>query len=366
MLLDSELGRSRLKMSRQSGFVARLVCLLTSVGLMTGCRVDTLALNPTPVASSVAITAAPEGAVPVVTSVTSAGTGGLEGQILWNGEGAAGLEVRLCQEPSLFRGCSGAEYLTWSVEDGSFSFAGVPAGDYGLSVRVFNSDRYLFVTSGLGVSVRIYHVENNRTLSIGAHSIHKLDLQIKQPAHSAQIQQARPSLEWVAYPDAAYYQVYLAPDSGEAVLVNARSDEPRIDLPRDLMDCEYRWKVSAFNSAGTRIAETADYARFLVSGQGASCLVHITDPLGGATVDAGAVVLAWEDHPLASYYTILLWNDSDPDHPKVLDFVQVRETRYVLPRLDPARYVWSVNAYDAGARRLASSKPFDFVVRTAD
>ncbi|HEX6387448.1 MAG TPA: hypothetical protein VF177_22500 [Anaerolineae bacterium] len=64
-----------------------------------------------------------------------------------------------------------------------------------------------------------------------------------------------------------------------------------------------------------------------------------------------------------SAYKILMWNDSDPERPNVLDFVAVSESRFDFNGdLAPARYVWSVAAYDEAGDQIAGSEVVDFTV----
>jgi len=100
-----------------------------------------------------------------------------------------------------------------------------------------------------------------------------------------------------------------------------------------------------------------------VTGQAVSCYVQIVSPLDGASVPGRDLTLSWDPHPSAAYYKILMWNDTEPDRPKVLDFVQVQESSYAFTQeLDPARYVWSVHAYGETGDEVAGSQVYDFVV----
>jgi len=174
---------------------------------------------------------------------------------------------------------------------------------------------------------------------------------------------ATPTLAWQPYPDAAYYELDLRPEKGRGILVSHRVDDNQITLETPLLTCKYTWKVEAFNTQGIKIAQTDGYHDFSVTSQPISCYVEITAPLDGATVSGSGLSLSWEPHPLAVSHKILMWNATEPDTPKVLDFVEVRAPSYAFSEvLPPARYVWSIHAYDEAGEEIAGSEVYDFSV----
>jgi len=300
------------------------------------------------------------GLTPVPTHVP--GTGSVQGRILWNGEGTRGIEVKLCEEVSVFGRCSGREYSTGTDERGDYLFQNVAPGEYGLLVRLFDADSWQVVRRQVPFSTREYRVAADETVSVEDQHIHKLDLQLIYPANASQIDDATPTLRWKAYPEAAYYTVYLAPERGSAILVSHRVDGTQVSVSESLLECHYSWTVKALNEYGVKIAEYHGLSRFSVTGQPVSCHLDVIGPYGIVAAD-GDVVLAWKPHPLADHYKILMWNRTGPKHSRVLDLVGVRECRYALTEpLLPGSYVWTVYAYDASGRQVAGTQILDLIV----
>lgn len=291
------------------------------------------------------------------------GSGNVQGKVLWNGEPVVDVEVKLCEKVSMFGGCSGFETSTRTDEIGRYLFVDIIPGEYSLVVQAPGGDRWLYITAGLGISAREYTVAADQVLSVGDQHVYRSDLKLAEPADDGQVNSANPALRWDQYPDAAYYELYLAPEKGNAIYTSHQVDEPQLVPDAPLIDCSYTWQVEAFNAQQIKIAEADGYHHFTVTGQSVSCHVQIAAPLDGASVSGAGLSLAWEPHPLAAYYKILMWNDSEPDRPKVLDFVQVIEPGYTFAQeLDPAKYVWSVHAYDDSGDEIAGSEVVDFVV----
>ena len=313
---------------------------------------------PRPAATATA-PPAPTSSLPRVTP--AAGKGNVDGSVVWNGAGAADQEVTLCEDFQFIGGCKGREYKTRTNAAGAYRFTGVEPGDYALAVRPFGADTLLYITSGV-ISARKFTVEANQTLEIRPQSIYKLDLALSEPKEAAALTGGAPTLRWPAYPAADYYQVYLAPDKGDAIFVNTQTREPALPAA-GLLNCKYRWSVSAFNAAKTKIAESGDQ-HFSVTGQAAPCEIGLISPRNLDTSVAGAGLrLEWEPHPLAVRYEILMWNDSRPDQPKILNFTSVNESAYAFKEtLEPARYVWTVYAMDKNGKRIAASETVNFTV----
>ncbi|MCB8928376.1 MAG: lipoprotein [Ardenticatenaceae bacterium] len=291
------------------------------------------------------------------------GKGNVFGEIRWNGTGAPDLEVLLCADFSSFSGCGGEEFLTTTDAEGQYLFEDVEPGIYALSVRVFDSDDWLYISSGI-LSSADFEVEAGETLVIGRQNIFKLDLNPTTPGNGGKVTDLELPLEWEAYPDADYYKVSLYPEEGDAILVDKRVDEATITVDLLPVNCGYRWSVEAFNSDRIKIAETAEQFDFVVAGQDGSCVLLIEEPADGAEIRGDGIVLDWEDSPQATSYKILMWNDDDPDRTNVLDFEEVNESSYRFEQtLEPARYVWSVSAYNASGDKVGGTDIFDFTVR---
>jgi len=290
------------------------------------------------------------------------GLGSVYGQVMWNSTDAPNLDLLLCADFSPFSGCSGEEYTTQTDEEGFFLFEDVSPGTYALSVRIFNTDEWLYMSGGLFSSAD-FEVEAGETLVIGVQNIYKLDLDATYPPPAGNIDTIQFTLDWEPYPDAAYYKIYLTPSEGQAVLVDQRANESGYDVQLLPVNCEYRWQLEAFNEDRIKIAESADFFTFQVTGQEADCLLELTAPLDGETIPGDAVVLDWEPNELAVSYDILMWNDDSESDENVLDFVEVSESQYVIGMtLEPGRHVWSVRGFDEEGEQVAGSDIFDFLV----
>lgn len=291
------------------------------------------------------------------------GKGNVFGEIRWNGAGAAELDVLLCADFSSFSGCGGKEFLTTTDENGQYLFKDVDPGVYALSVRVFNSDDWLYISSGI-LSSAEFEVEGGKTLTIGIQNIFKLDVKLEEPRNNGKVAGEEVLLNWADYPEADYYKVSMYPDEGDAILFEKRSNESSLRVDLLPVSCGYRWSVEAFSSERIKIAETAEDFDFIVDSLDGSCQLAIQEPADGAEIRGDDIVLDWDDSPLATTYKILMWNDDDPDRENVLDFEEVNESSFRFDyELDPARYVWSVSAYDESGDKIGGTEIFDFTVR---
>ncbi|MEO6062773.1 MAG: hypothetical protein ABIQ99_12620 [Thermoflexales bacterium] len=314
--------------------------------------------TPRPAATGTAVPA-PTSSLPRVTPAP--GKGNVDGSVVWNGAGAADQEVKLCEDFQLIGGCKGREYSTRTSAAGAYRFAGVEPGEYALAIRPFGAESMIYITSG-AITARKFAVEANKTLDIRPQSVYKLDLALGEPRQAAAVTAGAPALNWTAYPSADYYEVYLTPARGDTVLNNSQTRDTSL-AATGLLNCEYRWRVSAFNVARAKIAESVEQ-KFSVAGQAGPCVIPLLGPPNRAPNVAGANVrLEWESHPLAVRYEILMWNDSKPDRPKLLDFASVNEPLYAFTdTLEPARYVWTVYAMDKDGKRIAASETVNFTV----
>jgi hypothetical protein len=291
------------------------------------------------------------------------GKGNVFGEIRWNGTGAADLEVELCADFSSFSGCGSKPINGKTDENGRYLFKDVAPGIYALSVRVFDSDDWLYISSGI-LSSAEFEVEAGKTLTIGIQNIFKLDVKLLEPTNGSKVAGDEALLDWNDYPEADYYKVSMYPDEGDAILIDKRVNESGLQVDLLPVSCGYRWSVEAFNSDRIKIAETAEQFDFVVDSLAGSCLLVIQEPADGAEIRGDGIVLDWEDSPLAASYKILMWNDDDPDRTNVLNFEEVNESSYRFTQtLEPARYVWSVTAYDANGDKIGGTEIYDFTVR---
>jgi hypothetical protein len=288
------------------------------------------------------------------------GTGNVVGKIVWNELPAADLEVRLCEEMGIASGCKGNQYSTQTDADGIFLFANVVPGEYALAVSSFDGKHWLYVTAGLGISAKKYTVEADQTLRIPQQAIYKFDLVQTRPEEDEKVAEARPTLEWEPYPDAAYYLVYLTQENGSPIFVNEKTETTSIAPRKDLLACDYTWQVEAYNSQGGKIAEQDGYSHFKVVDQPLSCYLDALSPLNGAAVAGSGIVLKWKAHELAKYYRVHIW---DKDYTDLLDGIKVEGTSYSVPQALPAgKYKWYVTAYDEDDKQFAQSDFIEFTV----
>lgn len=299
--------------------------------------------------------------------VPAAGKGGLQGRVNWNGKGAPSLRLRLCDDVSSFSSCKNKVYEAKSNPSGDYRFENVDPGDYGLLVKVFDTDDWLFITSGV-VTARKYKVESGATASVGTQNIFKTDLQPDAPKINAQITEVRPTLTWKSYTDAAYYQVYLSGKQGEALLVNHRTENTSVVVPRDLLDCAYTFKVEAFNAARYKIAEFGDSLAFTgKTGKGPCELKPISPAVMNETVSldkAANLVLQWPEHPAVKNYVVILMEQDNSSAPKILDFVPVNESSIKVGKPLPAgKYLWWAQVIDADGKHIAGTTPVTFLVK---
>lgn len=199
----------------------------------------------------------------------SPGTGNVQGKVLYNGKPVANIDVRLCEQFSRFlSGCSGQIYTAKSDQDGDYVITNVPPKEYeGLTVRIFDTDGYVFATTGIaGISATKYNVEADKTLFVDPTHIFKGDLKLSDPKAGSTINTQDVEFKWDAYPDAAYYKLTLTPDQhlSESRIVNQRVDGTSFKAPKPLDKGGYQWRVEAFNAANRKLAESPERITFTI------------------------------------------------------------------------------------------------------
>ena len=197
------------------------------------------------------------------------GTGNVQGKVLYNAKPVANIDVRLCEKFSRFlSGCSGQIYTAKSDQDGDYVITNVPPNEYeGLTVRIFDTDGYVFATTGIaGISATKYNVEADKTLFVEPTYIFKGDLKLSDPKAGSTITTQEVEFKWDAYPDAAYYKLTLTPDQhlSESRIVNQRVDGTSFKAPKPLDKGGYQWRVEAFNAANRKLSESADGITFTI------------------------------------------------------------------------------------------------------
>ena len=142
-----------------------------------------------------------------------AGKANVQGKVLFNGEPAVGVEVKICQKFSRFMGeCSGDSFKTKTDAAGEYLMSNVTAGVYeGLLVKVFDTNSYVFATQGLGVSSAKYKFDADTTYFAPVTNLFKFDLKLQEPKANASVEAADMKVKWEAYPGAAYYKLSVNP-----------------------------------------------------------------------------------------------------------------------------------------------------------
>ncbi len=238
-----------------------LVCLLTAFTL-AGCTKK----NGPPTASS--SESAPAQGVEKIKPAP--GTGNVQGKVLYNGAPVENIEVKLCETFSRFlSGCGGKIYEAKTDKDGDFVITNVEPKEYqGLTVRVFDTDSYVFATTGIaGISATKYNVVADKTLFVSPTHLFKGDLKVTNPKAGSTVSGEGLELKWDAYPDAAYYKFTLYPNDHQVTppYVNQRVDEASFKVNKPLEKGTYRYKVEAFNSADKKLSETSDDIEFTIN-----------------------------------------------------------------------------------------------------
>jgi hypothetical protein len=198
------------------------------------------------------------------------GTGNVQGKVLYNGKPVAGIEVKLCEQFNRFLGgCAGKTYTARTGNDGEYVIANVEPKVYeGLLARVFDSDSYVFATTGIaGLSSTKYEVTADKTLFVEPTNLFKDDLKLVSPKAGAKVSAEKLELKWDAYPDAAYYKFSVYPEEAGVLspYVNERVEATSFAVDKPLQKGTYRWQVEAYNGADKKLAESSRDIKFTVT-----------------------------------------------------------------------------------------------------
>ena len=240
-----------------------VVCLLI-VFALAGCAKKDATKNATTNAS------ASSGYEGVAKAQPAPGTGNVQGKVLYNNAPVENIEVKLCETFSRFlSGCGGKTVTARTDKDGDFVIANVEPKEYeALTVRIFDTDSYVFATSGIaGISAAKYNVVADKTLFVNPTHLFKADLKTVNPKAGSIVSAQDLELQWDAYPDAAYYKFSLHPDNHmvTAPYVNERVEGTTFKVSKPVEKGSYRWKVEAYNSADRKLSETADDIKFTIN-----------------------------------------------------------------------------------------------------
>ena len=286
-----------------------------------------------------------------------AGLGNAQGRVLFNGKGAAGIEVSLCQDISFINGCGGKTFSSKTDKDGNYTIDKVKPGEYSLAVRVFTTNYFIYPTTGI-ISASKFGIKPDETLDIRVVNLWKTDLKTLSPQGGSTVKEAKPQLKWTAYPGATQYKVTLSSSGTSSVFLETPTTSIAPEKP--LLDGEYKWKVEALNGEGVKIAENAREAVFKVAGQGASSKIELVQPKKEALVD-GKVKFVWKPNSQATVHQIYL-TKSGADKP-ILSFIDVEGSEYTVEQpLEKGDYYWSITARRDG-EQIASSDLTMFKVK---
>jgi len=166
------------------------------------------------------------------------GTGNVQGKVFYNSKPVENIEVKLCETFSRFLGgCGGQTYSAMTDKDGEYVITNIVPKTYeSLLARVFDTDGYVFATTGIGISAAKYEVVAGKTLFIPTTHLFKSDLKIDKPQAGARVSTQNLELAWKAYPDAAYYKFSLFPEDSSITspYVNERVSETTFHVDKPL------------------------------------------------------------------------------------------------------------------------------------
>jgi len=285
------------------------------------------------------------------------GTANAAGRVVWNSQPVVGDEVKLCEEMGMFSGCEGKQFSTATDDQGYYVFMNVTPGEYSVIVKSIDSEHWIFATAKFGISAKKQQLTAGETLILNDLHLFKSDLKHISPAEDEKVNEDKPTLAWDAYPDAAYYEVYLNPRAGSSI--SDTVTENSYTATRSLLNCEYTWQVEAFNADKIEIAEYDGFSHFRVVGQPNSCEVLLNSPQDSASLKGTGIELSWQAHPLATEYYVYV---SDKNYKNVIDAAKTSATTYKLTEALPAGdYSWYIAAYD-GSECIAWSDHYKLKV----
>ncbi len=206
----------------------------------------------------------------------SAGKGNVQGKAFFNGQPAAGVEVRLCEKFSRFvGGCGGEQFTTKTDAAGEYLIKDVPPRIYeGLTVKVFETPYYVFATSGIVQSAK-YKIEEGKTFFAPDTNLFKQDLKLVSPKAGSKVGPEGIEVKWDSYPDAAYYKLSIFADTASGAkpeydYINRRVDGESFSLDKPLTPGAYTCRVDAFNGNDIKLAQSPGDIKFTVTGGAAA------------------------------------------------------------------------------------------------
>jgi hypothetical protein len=198
------------------------------------------------------------------------GTGNVQGKVLYNGKPVENIEVKLCEKFNRFLGgCDGQSYTARTDAGGEYVITNVPPKVYeGLLARVFDTDSYVFATTGIaGLSSTKYDVADGKTLFVNPTNLFKGDLKLLNPKAGAKVSAQGLELKWAEYPDAAYYKFSIYPEEPGQMspYVNERVDGTSFAVDKPMQKGTYRWQVQAYSGEDRKLSESDDDIKFTIT-----------------------------------------------------------------------------------------------------
>lgn len=199
----------------------------------------------------------------------AAGTGNVQGKVLYNSKPVENIDVKLCETFSRYlSGCGGKTYTARTDKDGEYVITNVPPKNYeALTARVFETDSYIFATTGLaGISSAKYDVVADKTFFVAPIHLFKGDLKTVSPKAGSKVSGDGLELKWDAYPDAAYYKfsTYADDSSITSPFVSERVEGTSFSVNKPMPKGTYRFQVSAFNKDDRKLSESSNEVKFTV------------------------------------------------------------------------------------------------------
>lgn len=202
-------------------------------------------------------------------SKPEAGKANVQGKVFYNEKPAEGIEVKICEKFSRFvGGCDGETFKTKTDANGEYLFANITPGIYeGLLVKVFNSDSYVFATKGIGISSAKYKFDADTTFFAPDTNLFKDDLKVQSPKENSTVKIENLEIKWDAYPDAAYYELWLSPENydTDSSINNEKVEGTSYKVEKNLKSGKYSLKLTAFNANKKKLAEMAESLNFTVA-----------------------------------------------------------------------------------------------------
>lgn len=307
----------------------------------------------------------------------SSGKANVVGTVIWKREGAANIEVQLCQAASYKLSCE--KYKTVTNDKGDFIFADVEPGFYAVKTRLFETDH--FATRDQGVSVFVdsdgnskkYEALSDRTMQVDDQIIYKNDLKMVSPLGGV-IKEQTPLLTVENYPDAFLYHIFIIPvnavndySSGDFYCIawQKNSCSPEKPLPEGT----YLWKAEASIKSGkdfVKIATSAfdksDYGYFTVFGtQTDSFVLQSKAPSQGAVVTGKNLTIEGEKDARAGDYVI---NVYDENFKKLSNDLHLKEPKILFGKeVKAGKYFYEIKAFDKMGRLIGMSGLSSFQVQ---